>query len=346
MKKTLLITVVLAIAAAFAGRMVLRGNPGPGSAEQTPPPALLEQVAANGLVEGREPEVRLWPEAAGILTTVSVHENDEVKKGQVLAELSNQGQKAQVKLAAAELARARHQLKKLENGERPQVRVRTKADVKAKEVAYENAYRDHERTLRVGGGASSAGDLDGARSRMHLAKAELDHARADLALIEEGTRAEDLEIARREVDAAEAKLQDREAELAKTRLTAPSDGKILRVYGHPGAMVSSATKDPVMVIADLSKRRVRASVEELDVARVEVGQPATVTADGLPGKVLTGKVAVVLWRMGKGGPESDSPNEMKDMYFREVLIDLDGGDELPTNLRVQVRIQARPQEKR
>jgi multidrug resistance efflux pump len=121
---------------------------------------------------------------------------------------------------------------------------------------------------------------------------------------------------------------------------------VLRVYGQPGALVSATSKDPVMIMADLSKRRVRASVEELDVARVEVGQPATVTADGLPGRVLTGKVAVVVGRMGKGGPESDSPAEMKDMYFREVLIDLDGGDDLPTNLRVQVRIQARAQQTR
>ena len=65
------------------------------------------------------------------------------------------------------------------------------------------------------------------------------------------------------------------------------------------------------------------------------------TADGLPGQSFTGKVAVILPRMGKRAPQSDAPNEMKDLYYREVLIDLDAGDELPTNLRVQVRIQAR-----
>jgi multidrug resistance efflux pump len=218
--------------------------------------------------------------------------------------------------------------------------------VRAKKVAYENAQHEYERTARVGGGGASASDLDGARSRMALAVAELDKSKSDLALIEEGTRAEDLEIARRQVESSEAKLQAAEADLAKTRLTALTDGKILRVYGQPGALVSSTSKDPVMILADLSKRRVRASVEELDVGRIEAGQSATVTADGLPGRVLTGKVAVVLWRMGKGGPESDSPTEMKDMYFREVLIDLDGGEDLPTNLRVQVRIQAKAQEQR
>ena len=55
---------------------------------------------------------------------------------------------------------------------------------------------------------------------------------------------------------------------------------------------------------------------------------------------------MVLDRMSKGGPESDSPTELKDLYYREVLIDLDAGDGLPTNLRVQVRVQAGAPEKR
>jgi hypothetical protein len=59
-----------------------------------------------------------------------------------------------------------------------------------------------------------------------------------------------------------------------------------------------------------------------------------------------GEVAVVLPRMGKRAPQSDAPNEMKDLYYREVLIDLSGADELPTNLRVQVRMEAKATEKR
>jgi multidrug resistance efflux pump len=343
MKKTLLLAVVVGVGAGIAGRMALRSDAGPATAEQRASSLPTEQIAANGLVEGAQPEVRLWPEAPGVLMTVNVKDNDEVTKGQVLAELSNQGQKAQVKLAASELALAREQLRKLVNGERQQVLTEAEADVKAKTIALNNALGEYERA-RMGGGGVSGSELDGARSRMDQAKADLEKARARRALLREGTRAEDLEIARRQVDSAQAKLELAEADLAKTRLIAPSDGKVLRVYGQPGALVSATNKDPVMILADLSKRRVRASVEELDVSRVETGLPATITADGLPGKVLTGKVAVVLSRMGKGGPESDAPSELKDMYFREVLIDLDGGMDLPTNLRVQVRIQTRTQE--
>jgi HlyD family secretion protein len=87
---------------------------------------------------------------------------------------------------------------------------------------------------------------------------------------------------------------------------------------------------------------VRTFVEELDATRVEIGQRARVTADGLPGREFEGTVAVVMPRMGQRGPRSDAPGEFKDLYFRETLIDLDAGDELPINLRVQVKIHASP----
>jgi hypothetical protein len=43
--------------------------------------------------------------------------------------------------------------------------------------------------------------------------------------------------------------------------------------------------------------------------------------------------------MGKRAPQSDAPGEYKDVYYREVMIDLEGPEELPINLRVQVRIE-------
>jgi multidrug resistance efflux pump len=132
--------------------------------------------------------------------------------------------------------------------------------------------------------------------------------------------------------------------LAKTRLLAPSDGRVLQVYAEPGELAGPAAAQPVLLLADASSRRVRAFVEELDAARVGVGQPAVVTADGLPGKEFPGKVALVAPRMGRRDLQSDAPGEYKDLYFREVVIDLDAGTELPLNLRVQARIQVAPAE--
>jgi multidrug resistance efflux pump len=342
MKKTIFLAVVLGVGAAVGGRMALRGDAGA-------PPAdphgrdLSDLVSANGTVEGARPEVALRPETAGLLMTVAVRENDSVVKGQVVAELSNESQKAQVALAKAELAVARQQLHKLEAGERAQVIAKAKAKLRAKTESLRLARSDLERAERSYQGISS-GDLDTYRTKVNVAQSEFDEATHELSLLQEGTRTEDLEAARAQVEVAEARLRAAEAELAKTRLTAPTAGRVLQVFQEPGEFAAPSSGQPVMIVADLSKRRVRAFVEELDIDRIEVGHAATVTADGLPGRSFTGKVALALPRMGKRAPQSDAPNELKDLYFREVLIDLDAGEELPTNLRVQVRIQAKARE--
>src|SRR5262249_30526525 len=148
-----------------------------------------------------------------------------------------------------------------QNGERKQVREQARADLQAKEAAYQTAQRNFDRTGLAGRNGISASEVDATRNQLALARAEWEKAKAVLAQIEEGARAEDLEIARRQVEAAEAKVRAAEADLAKTRLIAPTDGKVLRVFGQVGGMVtplSLMSKDPVLILADLSKRRVRA----------------------------------------------------------------------------------------
>ncbi len=345
MKKFILIGMVLGAVVGAGGRLALRGDAGVKGADPTAEAPVVDLVSANGTVEGRRPEVALRPEVPGILKVVHVRENDAVTQGQVLAELSNESQKAQVALAKGELAVARQQLKKLEAGERTQVIVRARAEEQAKAAAYHNA-QDEWKRAQTSAASLSASDVDGYRTRLSLAKADWDKAKAELALAEEGSRTEDIAAARAQVDVAEARLRAADADLAKTRLVAPTSGRVLQVFAEPGETASPTTPQPVMIMADLSCRRVRAFVEELDVARVDVGCRATVTVDGLPGKTFTGQVGLVLPRMGKRAPQSDAPNEMKDLYYREVLIDLDDAAELPTNLRVQVRMEAKSQEKR
>jgi len=257
--------------------------------------------------------------------------------------LANATQKAQVDLARAELTVARSQLRKVEGGERTQVIVNARTEVKARAESLRLAKADWDRAQSSRGGFS-AGDLDSTRSRLAAAQTDWEKAKSALTLLEEGSREEDIAAARAQVQVAEAKLRVAEAELAKTRLTAPAGGKVLQVFAEPGEMAAPNGAQPVLIMADLSRRRVRAFIEEMDLDRVQMGMSALVTADGLPGRTFPGTVALVLPRMGKRAPQSDAPNEMKDLYFREVLIDLDAGDELPTNLRVQIRIQAKAQE--
>ena len=339
MKKVLLIAIGLGALAGVGGSLFLRGTPPP---EPAGPAPVYDQgeVAANGTVEGARPEVALRPEVAGQIAVLHVRENQDVVAGTLLVELTNQSQQGQVALAEADLALARAQLERLTNGERIEKRRALTAAANGRRAIYLQAKAEYERAegLRTSR-AYSQEQLEGAYFKMARAEADWQEARAEAALVEAPARADDVRAAQAKVAAAQARLRLAQAELAKTRLLAPGAGRVLQVYAEPGELAGPATPQPVLVMADLSRRRVRAFVEELDVAKVKVGQPAVVTADGWPGQEFKGTVAVVVPRLGKRSPQSDAPGEYKDLYFREVLIDLGATAELPTNLRVQVRIR-------
>jgi RND family efflux transporter MFP subunit len=146
------------------------------------------------------------------------------------------------------------------------------------------------------------------------------------------------QLASARVREARARLHAAQADLAKTELRAPWDGQVLRVFDEPGAQVGPSSPRPILLLADVSRRRVRAFVEELDALHVRVGQRAVVTADGLPGTEFKGKVREVWLRMDREAPRSDKPGEYQDVYHRIVLIDLEDGRELPLHLPVNVRI--------
>jgi multidrug resistance efflux pump len=107
---------------------------------------------------------------------------------------------------------------------------------------------------------------------MLRARAELDHAVAELAVVEAPARADEVAAAEARLAAAWARLQLAQADLAKTCLTAACGGRILRVFAEPGELAGPTSTQPILLLADLSKRRVRAFVEELDAPRVKVGQ--------------------------------------------------------------------------
>jgi multidrug resistance efflux pump len=345
MKTIPLLAITVGTLAGLAGHLLFRGELGPAGASSfsLPSTTRVSHVAANGVVEGARPEVALRTEIVGTVAVVHARENQEVKRGDILVELENELQKEQVARAKAEVTIAKAELDRLRNGERAEKRKAMAAVECAKQVIYQQAEADFKRTQNLNRTRSASDEqVETDRYKMLKAKAEWEQATAERALVEAPARQDELEAAQGRLAVAEARLRSAEAEFAKTRLLAPSDGRVLQTFAEPGELAGPTSAQPVLILADLSKRRVRAFVEELDIAKVKVGQKAAVTADGFPGKEFSGTVGLVVSRMGKRAPQSDAPGEYKDVYYREVLIDLDQGGDLPTNLRVQTRIEAEP----
>jgi multidrug resistance efflux pump len=113
-----------------------------------------------------------------------------------------------------------------------------------------------------------------------------------MALLKAGSAAWEIASAEAQVQQAEANLASAETALARTALDAPFDGAVTRVDVEVGNSVTPG--EVVLVLAALDAMEVKTiDLTELDVARVEKGQPATVTVDALPDEPLSGRVTQV-----------------------------------------------------
>jgi multidrug resistance efflux pump len=341
------ITLVLLGGAVFAGvaaRFLLRDT---GASDERAVTRITSdwpnRVAANGVVEGARPEIALRSEVVGTILNIPLRENQPVEKGALLAELQNETQRQQVALAEAEVNIALAALDRLIHGERAERRKVLAALEQAKKALYDQAKADHERNRGLlASRAVSQEKYDADYFRLLQTQAEFESAHAERQLAEAEAQPDEVKGAQARVEAAKARKRLAEAELAKTRIVAPCTGQVLQVYAEPGELAGPNSVQPLLILSDLSRRRVRAFIEELDCARVKSGQSAIVTADALPGRELSGSVGLVIPRMGKRSPQTDTPGEYKDLYFREVLIDLDGNEDVPPNLRVKVVISVGP----
>jgi HlyD family secretion protein len=93
--------------------------------------------------------------------------------------------------------------------------------------------------------------------------------------------------AKAQLEQARLNRQQTQLRLADAVIVAPFDGIVTKVNGSVGAAGSGVS----IGLADTSQYHINVPVDETEIAKVQVGQAADITLDGLPGTTLTGKVA-------------------------------------------------------
>ncbi len=167
-------------------------------------------------------------------------------------------------------------------------------------------------------GVSAAGDLasarssvDGARAAVTSAQAKLDQLRggptdADLTAAESqvagaqatlaaksgSAKASDIALQQEAVRQSELSVQQAQIDLDNATLTAPFDGTVGAISANVGEPAPSGTNG-FLVLIDPRQVRVDVTVDETDVAKIQVGQSAVVTFDAVPGRTYVGKVIAV-----------------------------------------------------
>lgn len=315
----------------------------PGGASSAGKNDLVVVLAAPGRIEGASEMIEVGAGIDGVLAAVLVKEGQRVKRGQVLALIDCQDIASQAEAARAEVESQRQARLRLSRGSREEERNEAAAETAAAKALLERAQAHYQRMARLADkGVIARETFDDARGDLEVAQAKLQAALERERLVNAPPRPEDLARADAEIEAAEQRLRTLLARLDKCKIRSPIEGTVLRCYLEAGETVSVLFPRPIVAIMDTSKLRVRTEVDERDLNRIGLGQPAVALVDAFPEEKFTGRVASIGYLMGRKKVRTGDPAEKSDRDVLEVLVDLDEADRrLVVGLRVTVRFFAR-----
>jgi membrane fusion protein, multidrug efflux system len=216
--------------------------------------------------------VQITPQISGTVVAIGADDTQFVKAGQPLVRLDQADARVALDQAEAELARTVRDVRNLFA-----TTSQLQATVQARETELTAAQSDLARRQRLGtSGAVSGEELQHASDAVKAAQAGLLAAQQQLAANRarvDGTTLADHPQVR---DAAAA-VRNAYLTLARTELPAPVSGFVARRNVQLGQRVSPGT--PLMAVVPLEQVWVDANFKEPQLARMRVGQPATLTAD-------------------------------------------------------------------
>lgn len=215
-----------------------------------------DSVLASGTLEAVR-QVSVGAQVSGQLKSLKVQLGDEVKQGQLVAEIDDMTQQNDLRNAQAVLAarKAERQAKQ--------------ATLKQAQLAYA---RQRQMLARE---ASSREDFEAAEATLNVTRADI------LAL--------DAQIAQAEVEVDKARVN-----LGYTRILSPMDGKVVAIVTKEGQTVNSFQIAPTIIkVAQVDTMTVKAQISEADVTRVRPGQKVYFTILGDPDKRYHGTLRAI-----------------------------------------------------
>ncbi|MFZ1614127.1 MAG: efflux RND transporter periplasmic adaptor subunit [Holophaga sp.] len=215
---------------------------------------LAVTVESTGTLEAVT-SVEVGAEVSGRILREMVEVNDQVHKGQILAEIDPESLNSGLDQSQAQL-----------RGAKDAVNL-------AQATASESA-RMLIRNQQLGKeGILSQSDQDAALTAKNRDNASLHSAQ------------ENARVAKATVDLTASKLR-------KATIRAPIDGVVLARLMEPGQTVTAGFQTPVLfkLAQDLSKMRLKVDIDEADVSRIHGGETATFTVEAYPGRNFPSQV--------------------------------------------------------
>lgn len=135
-----------------------------------------------------------------------------------------------------------------------------------------------------------------------------------------GVSDEELDDASMNYNIAKATYDEVISDLNDTIIVSPLDGVVIGKPLPVGEMVAQGVNNPtvILTVADMSKKRVEANVDQTDIGKIREGQKVTFTVDAYPGKEFTGTVTTI----------SRKSTVTDNVTYYLVMIDIDDAEDL------------------
>ena len=247
---------------------------------------LARSVVATGKIEPLV-KVEVKSKASGIVERIHADYGDYVKQGQVLVELDKEQLRARVAEGRANLQAAQAAVESAQA-----TYERNKVDAEGPDLPFLKSTVERNRKLAADGLVSTS-VLDEANKAYQLALNKQLSAQRYLAV----SRAE-IVRSKAQVAQMQAALDSLEEDLRNSTIVSPMDGLLLSRDVEVGDAVSSililgSQATNIMTLGDVSEVYVKGKVDEADISKVYMDQPARIVVESLKDKKFEGKVTKI-----------------------------------------------------
>ena len=265
---------------------------------------------------------------------------DTVKKGELLAELNSEAIHLNIEKLEASIVAQEAVLSKLKNGSRPQEIGSANALARSAGATFQDAAMELERSEKLyAAGAVSKQQHDARVTAYKTAEAALHDAREKARLVEEGSRAEDIEQAAAQLESLKKELKLQEYYLSQTQLVAPEDSIVRSRLLQVGDMASQSRPVFILTPASCEALFIRAYIDEKNLGKIHLEEEVSIISDSFPDSPVTGHVSYIS-DTAEFTPKSVQTEELRTTLVYEIRILPNGNAEmLRKGMPVTIRLE-------
>lgn len=279
MKKSRLLVLALILIFTLAG--CKGNNPEESKMLEKKPVKVIEVKEESATIELQyigivmpEEVKKLSFKSSGKIASIKVLEGQKVKKGQTLALLDTKEIGFSVNAAKAAKDAAQAQYNKAINGATEEDINIAAANAAKAEKAYEFSKDNYERALKLyEAGGLSKQEMEGTKLELDIRQQEYNGAKSLLSQAQKGSREEDKDALKAQIDQANADLSYKLSMANDANMKADMDGYIMDVLSKDGEIVSGGY--PIIILgSDINI--VKFGLTQEDAAQVNIGDSVRV----------------------------------------------------------------------